>query len=42
MPALNWLTRDRNLYGAAKTEYRLLVEVPELGCLKHAAPRERK
>ena len=31
MPTLNWLTRDKDLIGAMKTEYRLLTENTELG-----------
>lgn len=31
MPILNWLGRDEALKTAAKTPYRLLEEVPELG-----------
>ncbi len=31
MPILNWLGRDKALKTAAKTPYRLLEEVPELG-----------
>ena len=31
MPILNWITKDKDLQTAAKTEYRLLNEISELG-----------
>lgn len=32
MPVLNWLNRDEHLNIAERVPYRLLEEVPELGC----------
>ncbi len=32
MPTLDWLTREADIGAADRTPYRLLQEVPELGC----------